>query len=172
MDINVIIEEFKNNNHSNFKKFYDMTCKQIYFSAITILKDQASAEDVLQETYISFLNSINTFKHGANVYAYLSTIARNMSINIYNKQKRLILSDQIIEFEHITYDKYLTSSYKEILDLLDSEEEKEIVTYHVILEYKFKDISKIMSKPLGTVLWIYNKSIKKLKERMVSNHEE
>jgi RNA polymerase sigma-70 factor (ECF subfamily) len=28
---------------------------------------------------------------------------------------------------------------------------------------KFKDIAATLEKPLGTVLWIYNKAIKKLK---------
>ena len=61
---------------------------------------------------------------------------------------------------------YIGSNVITILELLDSQEEREIVTYHVILDYKFADVAKIMSKPLGTVLWIYNRAIKKLKERM------
>ncbi|HBY65483.1 MAG TPA: RNA polymerase subunit sigma-24, partial [Acholeplasmataceae bacterium] len=33
-------------------------------------------------------------------------------------------------------------------------------------DLKFKDIVPIVDKPLGTVLWIYNKAIKKLKEKV------
>jgi RNA polymerase sigma-70 factor (ECF subfamily) len=29
---------------------------------------------------------------------------------------------------------------------------------------KFKDIARVVDKPLGTVLWIYNKAIKSLKD--------
>jgi RNA polymerase sigma-70 factor (ECF subfamily) len=29
---------------------------------------------------------------------------------------------------------------------------------------KFKDIAKIVDRPLGTVLWLYNKAIKTLQE--------
>jgi len=32
---------------------------------------------------------------------------------------------------------------------------------------KFREIVPIVDKPLGTVLWIYNKAIKKLKEKAV-----
>ena len=52
-----------------------------------------------------------------------------------------------------------------INDLLKSLDDtsKEIVILHVINELKFKEIAKIVNKPLGTVLWIYNKAIKTLK---------
>ena len=49
---------------------------------------------------------------------------------------------------------------KKILSLLNNEEDRELIVYHVILEYKFKEISMITNKPLGTVLWQYNKAIK------------
>ena len=49
--------------------------------------------------------------------------------------------------------------------------EREIVTYHVILEYKFAEISQITKKPIGTVLWIYNKAMKVLKSRIGELYE-
>ena len=54
---------------------------------------------------------------------------------------------------------------EEIFKLLDLLEplEKEIIIMHVINDLKFREISKILNKPLGTVLWIYNKAIKKMK---------
>ena len=53
-----------------------------------------------------------------------------------------------------------------ILDLLEPME-RQIVTLHVINDLKFREIAEIVEKPLGTVLWIYNKAIKKLKEKAV-----
>ena len=42
--------------------------------------------------------------------------------------------------------------------------EFEIVYLHLIEDLKFEDISKHINKPLGTVLWSYNNSIKKLRK--------
>ena len=165
MDINQMIEEFKNQDYTHFNDFYALTSKPIYFSAITILKDHALAEDILQETYISFLNHLADYKKGANVYAYLSIIARNKSIILYNQQKRIVQNEEVFQFTK-DKDPYSNSRIESILNLLDSQIEQEIVVYHAIFEYKFHEISKIVQKPLGTVLWIYNKAIKKLKERM------
>ena len=100
-----------------------------------------------------------------NIYAYLSTIARNLSINLINKQKSVLSNDEIL-VSTPDNEKKIDRDIDNILNLLDSQEEREIITLHVILDYKFIEISRIVDKPLGTVLWIYNKAIKKLKERI------
>lgn len=165
MDINVFIKEFKERNLSNFNIFYNLTNRQVFFSAYMILKDHGLAEDIMQDCYVNFINNIDSFKLGNNVYSYLSTISRNLAINLYNKQKNILIND-IYMVNESSDDKYNDKDVDKILNLLDSDDEKEIVTYHVILEYKFKEIAKIIKKPLGTVLWIYNKAINKLKERV------
>lgn len=170
MDINQIVEELIKNDYSHFDEFYQLTSRQIYFSAITILNDHALAEDILQDTYLSFLSNILQYKKGHNIYAYLSVIARNLSINLYHKRNRTVQNEDYINTT-IADDPYGNSRIQSILNLLDQPIEKEIVTYHTILEYKFIDISKIVQKPLGTVLWIYNKAIKKLKERLGETNE-
>ena len=165
MDINALIKEFKNHDLTNFYTFYNLTNRQVFFSAYSILKDQGLSEDIMQDTFVNFLNNIDSFKLGNNVYAYLSIIARNLAINFYNKQKNMEINDIYMVNEKAD-NQYINNDVDKILNLLDDDIEKEIVTYHTILEYKFKDIAKIINKPLGTVLWIYNKAIKKLKERI------
>ncbi len=167
MELQLIVAELKNKNHKNFSILYENTKRQVYFAAISILKDHQEALDIVQDTYINFLNNIMNFDEKRNVNAYLATIARNLSINRYNKSKREINNSEYIELQKSNdNDPYMDSNIKAILDLLDDDTEREIVVYHAIWDYKFKDIAKIINKPIGTVLWIYNKAIKKLKERM------
>ena len=49
---------------------------------------------------------------------------------------------------------------KEILN----QEELEIVLLYVVSGYKHREIADMLDKPLGTILWTYNNSIKKLKK--------
>lgn len=171
MDIKEIILELKRHDDRHFKEFYDLTKKQVYFSAISIVNSSYVADDIVQDTYVNFLKHIDSFDEKRNVFAYLSTIARNLSINYYNKNKREIIDDEYVSTtKDEEKDIYAKQRVKDILSLLDNETEREVITYHVILEYKFKDIASIIDKPLGTVLWIYNKAIKKLQERM-KNYE-
>ncbi|MDR4968237.1 MAG: hypothetical protein RG740_01325 [Acholeplasmataceae bacterium] len=41
-----------------------------------------------------------------------------------------------------------------------------MVTLHIINDLKFREIADTIDKPLGTVLWIYNKAIKKLRAKV------
>ena len=49
---------------------------------------------------------------------------------------------------------------------------REIVVLHIINDLKFKEIAGIVNKPLGTVLWIYNKAIKELKKKVGALDED
>ncbi len=165
-EINLLIKEFKNNNHSNFEKFYNLTSKQVYFTSLNILKNHALAEEITQDVYVKFLSEISSFKEYYNVFSYLTTISRNLSINVYNKNKKIIHDEEIINFAKYDDSTIDDLNAQEILSLIEETSSREIVVYHVIFEYTFLQISKIMKVPLGTILWKYNKTMKYLKERI------
>ena len=170
MRIDEYIDRFKVKDYSCFEQFYNETSKQVYFTALGILKESTLAEDIMQETYISFLESVDRYKKGGNIYAYLTVIARNKSLNHLKKAGRIIYDDEIIKT--IGYEPDTgTDGVEEILSLLENPEEREIVVYHVFLDYKFKEIAQIMKKPLGTVLWRYNKAMKTLREKVEKIYE-
>ena len=166
------ISMFKQNNYTCFNQFYKETSKQVYFTALGILKDHQLAEEILQETYISFLESIDNIKNGTSIYGYLTIIARNKALNYIKKEKRVVHNEDIFNTlsDYSSEVKYEIGIDK-ILALLDKQIEREIVTYHVILEYKFAEIAQITKKPIGTVLWIYNKAMKVLKRRIGELYE-
>jgi RNA polymerase sigma-70 factor (ECF subfamily) len=53
-----------------------------------------------------------------------------------------------------------------------SAEEYQIVILHVVNDQKFNAIAKILNKPLGTILWVYNKAMKKLKKELGKEEEK
>lgn len=165
-----IIKELKIKNYTHFDEFYRLTKSQVYFTIVSIVKDSSLAEDLLQDTYMKFLEKIDGFKDGGNVYAYLVTIGRNLSINLYHERKKEVISEEI--FETIPAEEAEENNDEEIFKLLNDldQQEREIVTMHVINDLKFREIANIMKKPLGTVLWIYNKAMKKMKEKVGEQH--
>ena len=165
MTLDQIIEEFRVCNYVNFDYFYKKNKKNVFFSIAAIIDDKDIIDDLMQDTYIRFLENIDKYKTGTSINAYLSTIAHNISINYYNREKRLIHNDEVIEVvkdrEKDPYDEI------EAIELLKDLEplEKQIVVLHVLNDLKFREIADIIQKPLGTVLWIYNKAIAKLKKK-------
>ena len=93
-------------------------------------------------------------------------IARNLSINEFNRRKRE-LSFDISEDEYIFGSVESTSEkeliVKEMLEFLKPEEQ-EIVILHVVGDLKHREIAAMLKKPLGTITWTYNQAINKLKE--------
>ena len=165
--IHEIIEQLRKKDYSSFDTFYALTKKQVFFAIVSIVKDQDLTEDLMQDTYVKFLEKIDQYRSGENPYAYLSRIGRNLAINTYNKRKKEVISEEI--FETIPSEEVVQEEDEQdilkILDLLD-QDEKEVVTLHVINDLKFREVAETMDKPLGTVLWIYNKAIKKLKQEL------
>ena len=170
--MNEIIKEFKVKNYRQFDDFYEKTNRQVYFAIIQIVKDDDIAKDLMQDTYMNFINKIDQFKSGGNVYAYLSMIGRNLSINYYNRNKKEIHSDDL--FETIpSSEKVIEEDDSDILDLLDflNDEQREVVVLHTINGLKFKEVARIMDKPLGTVLWLHKAAIDILKTKVGDIYE-
>lgn len=165
MNIEDIVNEFKVANYTHFDEFYNTTKKNVFFSIAAIVKDQAAIDDLMQDTYVKFLENINKYQ-ASSINAYLSTIAHNIAINYYNKEKRVIRDEEIIDYV-ADEEKKTNYQYIEALELLKGLDDisKEIVVLHTINDLKFKEIAKIVNKPLGTVLWIYNKAIKELQRK-------
>jgi len=166
-----IIVELKNDNMDVFDEFYELTKRQVYVSVFSIIKNKATTDDIMQETYLRFLKNIHKYKEKTNVIAFIVTIARNLAINQYNKQKKEVFYD-FSRFE----DTYLIkeSSDTPLLNLVYetlSGDELQVFILHTIDELKHKEIAKIMKKPLGTISWLYNKAVKKVKERISDDNE-
>lgn len=124
----------------------------------------------MQDTYLKFLNNIHKYKDKTNVIAFIVTIARNLAINEYNKNKKEVHYDLSL------YEEEIVSKTEEtpLLDLVYetlSGIELEVFILHVIDDLKHREIAKIMKKPLGTITWIYNKALKKMKEKVGENNE-
>ncbi|RJX23722.1 MAG: RNA polymerase sigma factor [Acholeplasma sp.] len=161
-----IIRELRVRNYNHFDTFYSLTKQQVFFAIYAIVKDQSVAEDLLQDTYMRFLEKIDHFKDGYNPVSYMTSIGRNLAFNYYNEKKKEIVSDDYMDM--IPAPEEETEDDPDILALLDllTQDEREIVVMHVINDLKFREIAEVTQKPLGTVLWIYNKAMKYLKEKV------
>lgn len=171
MSLDEIIDELRVCNYDNFNEFYNNTKKTVFFSIAAIVSDKNIIDDLMQDTYVKFLENIDKYQTNTNITAYLSTMAHNIAINYFNREKRLVHDERI--FDYIPSNKNEVYDDIEVLDILKGLDDisKEIVILHVINDLKFKDIAGIVDKPLGTVLWIYNKAMKFLKRKVGAKNE-
>jgi len=160
-----LVKKLQDGNIAVFDTIYFETKSVVYYTILSIVKDKSLAEDIMQDTYLKMLAKIHSFKPRYGFKSWLVTIARNMAINEYNRRKRELSFDPSVDeyiFGSVESSSEKELMVKEMLDTLD-EVEREVIILHVIGDLKHREIADILKKPLGTITWIYNKAIKKIK---------
>jgi len=148
-----------------FEVIYENTKKGVFSMIISIVKNRAVTEDLMQDTYMKMIQKIHQYKKGKNFYAWLLQIAKNTALDYYRKEKRMTLVDPQ-ENEYMFNKAMNNPENYMVLDMIKplNVEEKQVVLLRIVSDLKFKDIATTLNKPIGTILWIYNKAIKKLQK--------
>lgn len=152
-------------DQSALDEIYNQTNSAVFSICLSIVNNSEDAKDLMQSTYILVREKINYYKPNTNGYAWILTIARNLSINENKKLSRSTPTD-FQENEFIATSKDVDNDIPifKIAKRILKAEELTIVMLHVVSGYKHREIAQIMNKPLGSVLWSYNNSLKKLKK--------
>lgn len=165
-----IFQKLKNGNNKAIEELYQKYNKMIYGVAFSILKNKDDSEDIVQ-TVFSKLYEIDKDKLPKDKEAtWLYAVTKNETLmflrkknKFYDIEKIYNIDDEKNEIERII-DK---ESYNQLINKLNSKEQ-EIVSLKIFSNLSFTQISELLGKPVGTVKWIYYKSIYALKI-MLSN---
>lgn len=125
----------------------------IFRYALGLLHDMHQAEDVMQETFVRFLNSSLHIQED-KVKAWLYKVARNLCYDNLRKRKREITyQDKAENF-------YDTFAFYEMITSL-SQKEKEIII--------LKIVGKLTHKEIAGILHMTEHSVKKRYERVIQS---
>lgn len=160
------IEKLKNKDEEAFEYIYMKTKRAVYSVVFAIAKNHMAAEDIMQEVYMKMLSSIHQYKANTNFFNWLLQIAHHHAIDQYRKNKHQFNVD-VNDFNQLLVSREIKPDeedlFMQMIERLD-EDERIVVILKVVEELKHLEIAKILGKPLGTVLWIYQKAMRKLKE--------
>ena len=76
-------------NRQAFEMLYEKTRKSIYAYALSILKNPADAEDVMQDTYLKIRSAAHLYRPEGKPLAWMFTITRNICLMRIRQQKHL-----------------------------------------------------------------------------------
>lgn len=128
-----------------FEILYNQYIKLMLHTAYQILGNQTAAEDAVSEAFFRIAKNFKIVHKEicpktANLFV---KIVRNISIDMYNKNKRqetLPLSEEISDEE---INKFDTSEIRYCLDMLNTQDKDILYMYH-IYGYSVRNISKLL----------------------------
>lgn len=167
MALDKFIKKFMNGDASAFDEIYNRTRKSVYYVALSILRDKALAEDVMQITYLRVLKNIQSYALGTNASAWIIKIAKNEAINM----KKVRMREQSVdEYENLTlFGENEPDTYGELIDLakrLLADDEFSILMLVTACGYKRKEIGKMFDMPTPTVTWKYQNALLKIRNAL------
>jgi len=145
---------------------YRRYSQRIYTYCRKILSDNATAEDLLQETFVKLLDSGRQGREIENFPAYLMTIARNLCLSYKAKHKRSFV--QVEDF-HLT-SRDVPYEQQELLQLIQTALELLPEDYReafVLREYNglsYVEISEVIGESLEVVKIRIFRAKKKLRD--------
>lgn len=152
-----------------FAAVYENTKRGVYSMIVAIVRDRHATEDLMQDTYIKMLKNIHSYQRGRNFTAWLFEIAKNLAYDHLRQNRAVRPADP--QEESYLFDQAQPPAgntdftLEEMMSPLDPEE-RQVVLLRTVSETKFKDIAVLMDRPLGTVLWIYNKALAKMRKNL------
>jgi len=155
----------------------------LYRSALYLAKNESSADDLVQETYLKAFKFRQDDKEIRNAKAWLFRILMNTFINKYRKDKRkpsLVDFDSVEAFHESLQEEVRVPSILDDESALDSlmddnikvalealpDDFRMVILLSIVEGFSYKEISKIVDCPVGTVMSRIYRGRKMLKETL------
>lgn len=152
--IKLLLEHCKTGNQRAQMEIYKIFYKTMFNTSIRIVKDSDEAEDIMQESFLTAFNKIESLRDLSMFSAWLKRIVINNSIYVYRKNKqnqKIPLEDVLykIENEDTALEDHDWNSIKasQILESMKSLKENYRIglTLNLIEGYDYEEISDIMN---------------------------
>ena len=144
-----------------FEKIYSDYFKLGMFITLQYLNEHDAVE-IVDDTFVAFFEKVLKEKKCdiKNIKQYLCTSIKNASLKKIKELKSILPYN-----DDIDYQKEEPIYLIETLFAGLTNEEQYIISEHVLMDKKFKDVANELNKPLFTVTSIYRRGIMKIKRR-------
>ena len=144
--IKELVLSAKNGNKKAFDKLYKLTSNDVWFTCVSLLKDEENAKDIMQETYITAFLKLDTLKDEEKFCGWLTAIATNKCKNKLKGKVEYQIDDEVLITEAETDElmlpeEYITKAEKRKVLLQIMEDTLSFNQYQVVLMFYFNELS-------------------------------
>jgi RNA polymerase sigma-70 factor (family 1) len=154
-----LIRDLQKGNESGFTDIFNQYYPQMLLFACRFTENQAIAEDIVEEAFISLWNKRDTISEIHSLKSYLYTITRNGCLAWIRKNKRQIATNKTVSsleehfertaLENMIYTETMTKIYAAI-DRLPTQCRR-VFILHYLEGKKISEIAEELNISVGTV---------------------
>ena len=170
----LLIWKFKHGGKDAFRAIYDKYAEDLLTLAGNLLNDKVGAEDVVQDVFISFVESIETFRLTGSLKGYLATCVANRSRDqIRRNKRRRVAGENLAEqaASEAAGTVHLAIRSEQLLKLSCAltdlpYEQREVIVLRLHGEMRFRQIAKLQKTSIKTVQSRYRYGLDKLRSTL------
>ena len=164
------------------EKIYNEAYKAVYWTAMQFLKNEADAEDVVQDTFISFMESYGNLEDTGKAVALLKKIAANKCLDRIKLSRTDVADDEFLDSVEAVPEDFLPDSIIEsedarriVMDIINnslSEDIRRTLILFYFDEMSTREIAEALGVPEGTVRRRLNFARNKIKKEVEKYENE
>ena len=144
--IKELVLSAKNGNKKAFDKLYKLTSNDVWFTCVSLLKDEENAKDIMQETYITAFLKLDTLNDEQKFCGWITSIAVNKCKNKLKGKVEYQIDDEVPITEAETDElmlpeEYITKTEKRKVLLQIMEDTLSFNQYQTVLMFYFDEMS-------------------------------
>jgi len=174
-----LICRYREGDEEAFREFYERHRRALFVYLLSLVKSRETAEELLQDTFYSFLRSLGRLNGSAGLRPYLVRAARNRAIDHLRRLRRDAeaiewrAEDAIFKARGRESVGLGESSDWEAMDLLLRrlpDEQRETIVLKVLLGMTFREIAELDGSPEASVVSRYRYGMEKLRSWLKKEH--
>ena len=170
-----LIGLYQGGDEAAFREFYSRHRRVIFVYLLALVGNRASAEELLQETYFSFLVHLDRLNGSVDLRPYLLRIARNRAIDHLRRTRRgeeahrVRAEDALLNARSSSRGMTPGVDPEELSDCLQRlpREQREVIVLKVFAGLTFREIARHGGCPEGSAVSRYRYGLEKLRAMML-----
>ena len=174
MGLDQLIKKCKRKNPQAQEQLYRLFSSKLFSICLKYSNDYSSAEDTLQDAFITIFDKINQYKNQGSFEGWIKRVTINTALQKYRKQKvfDIVNEEQIEEIEIEVNEEEISLDYllKIIQQLPDRY--RLVFNLYVLDDYSHKEIAKMLDISIGTSKSNLARARNILKEKLEHKHNQ
>lgn len=165
LEIEMLLGCLSRGEKSALRDLYALIRTDVFAYALSKTGNKQDADDVVQDTFVHIYKYAKQYKPLGKPLAWIFTIEHNLIRRQFQLRKRTVEFEESfvdVADSRDTEERIVENEFLRTLLQTLNEEERELISLHIVSGMKHREIAKLLGKPLSTVLSKYNRAIKKL----------